>query len=452
MNQYLKHELHHFLTEHLNPDKPVLLALSGGPDSLALLYLLLECQKKRPFALNLAHVDHGWREESEQEAKQLHELALHLHLPFHLKKLNPRELHGNLEMVCREERLKFFRELAERYQYQAVILAHHADDQAETVLKRLLEGADLSCMGGLQKKTEMHGLHLWRPWLNITKAAILSWLQQHNHTPFFDRTNCDPKFLRGRFRTQIIPYLAEKFGKEISSNLCHLGEEVQELKHYLSTRVDPFLARLEAGSMGVLLDLSQHCPQESVEIKYLLRQLAKQEGLTLSREIVDTMCAHIISGKGNRHVTAGSKTICLDRRRIFILHHRVETLPPPLLLQEGTHQYGPWHITVSCRSHPVQCHAMGWKCAWSGKSEISLPADTYHLGPAVMYAPYPGSRSSISKWWTNEKVPAFLRHCMPVIWRNDQIYHELLTGRFISNRQVEQQQQVSWLHVSLSWS
>lgn len=451
MNHRLKHTVYHFLSEHLDPEKPVLLGFSGGPDSLALLYLLLECKKKKSLQLALAHVDHGWREESGDEAQQLQELAIKLHLPFHLKKLNPDALHGNLEAACREERLKFFKELAECHHYQAVILAHHADDQAETVLKRILEGANLSCAGGLKEKSELHGLPIWRPLLGITKATILNWLEERNHIAFTDKTNFDARFLRGRFRTQIIPYLAEMFGKEISGNLCHLGDEVQELTLYLSSRIEPFLKPLEVGRMGTFLDLSQDCPQEAVEIKYLLRQLMKQEGLTLSRELVEAACGLIISGQGNRQITVGKKSIHIDRRRIFIAHQSVDVLPPPLLLQEGSYDYGPWHISVVSKHNLEPCQSMGWKSAWNGGVEVSLPADTYHLAPAAMQAPYPGNHTSISKWWTNEKIPAFLRHRVPVIWRGDHIYHEFLTQRSILRQQVEKCQPTHWLHICLKY-
>ena len=133
-------------------------------------------------------------------------LANELKLPFHLKTLNPQTLVGNLEAACRNERLKFFKELSKQHGYQAVILAHHADDQAETVLKRVFEGADLTCMGGLKEKSEINGLSVWRPLLNVSKNDVLIWLQQHGHVAITDKTNLDPKYLRGRCRIQIIPY------------------------------------------------------------------------------------------------------------------------------------------------------------------------------------------------------------------------------------------------------
>ena len=452
MNHSLKDSVTQFLNTHLNPDKPVLLGFSGGPDSLALLHLLLECKQQKPLQLALAHVDHGWREESAAEAQQLHTLAVQLNIPFHLKTLNPKKLEGNLEAACREERLKFFKELAERHQYQAVILAHHADDQAETVLKRVFEGADLSCMGGLKAKSEIYGLPIWRPLLNIPKNTIVTWLEKQGHIAITDKTNLDAKFLRGRCRTQIIPYLNETFGKEIAGNLCHLGAEAQELTHYLASRISLYLARVEVGGMGTFLDLSHDCPQEPVELKYLLRQLMHQEGGTPSREVVEVACGLILSGKSGRYITVGKRTIHLDRKRIFIEHQQVEqALPPRLLLQEGAHHYGPWQLTVVMKEKSEVSQSLGWKSAWYGRLEAFFPVDTYHLGPAVMHAPYPGNQSSISKWWTNEKAPTFLRQRVPVIWLGDRIYHEFLTDRTVGQRFAESNLPKHWMQVNLKY-
>ena len=140
-----------FLNSRCDWSRPVLIGLSGGPDSMALLHLLRECAQKKDLRIGVAHVNHCWRAESSYEAAQLEELVKNLGYSFHLKVLNPSELTGNLEDACRRERLAFFNELTHAYGYQAVILGHHRDDQAETVLKRFLEGASLVNLKGMEE-------------------------------------------------------------------------------------------------------------------------------------------------------------------------------------------------------------------------------------------------------------------------------------------------------------
>ncbi|MCH9703393.1 MAG: tRNA lysidine(34) synthetase TilS, partial [Chlamydiae bacterium] len=122
---------------------PLLLALSGGPDSMALLHLMRELN--HPF--EVAHIDHGWREKSAEEAEKLQTLV---NEPFHLKRLE--KFSQNAEDQARRARLNFFRELCEKRGLEGVLLGHHADDQAETVLKRLFEGARLTKLSGLERE------------------------------------------------------------------------------------------------------------------------------------------------------------------------------------------------------------------------------------------------------------------------------------------------------------
>lgn len=139
-----------FLFVHWDRKKPLLLGYSGGPDSKALLYALLECDA-RP---HLAHVDHGWREESRAEAEECRAEAIKLGLPFHTIRLDiPKK-----EDAARIARFSFFQSLYRTGPFQALLLAHQADDLAETVLKRTLEGAHLAFLGGMEAASRQFGM------------------------------------------------------------------------------------------------------------------------------------------------------------------------------------------------------------------------------------------------------------------------------------------------------
>src|SRR5581483_3757584 len=113
------------LKAHLKNEKPILLGLSGGPDSMCLLHLLLRLKEKNPINLHLVHVNHGWRKESNDEQKKLLELANSLSLPFHTKKCFPEKYEDNLEAESRKDRLDFFCTIAKEIDAQAVLTAHH---------------------------------------------------------------------------------------------------------------------------------------------------------------------------------------------------------------------------------------------------------------------------------------------------------------------------------------
>lgn len=406
-----------FLKEHYNPNKPVLLGLSGGPDSLALLHLLLECPD---INLGIAHIDHGWRGESQQEAEQLKQLATDLNLPFHFKRLDPTQLKGNLEAASRDERLNFFSDLCVDHGYQAVILGHQADDQVETVLKRVLEGASLPYLGGLTKVKEIGILTIWRPLVDVPKEQILAWLANKNLTAFHDYTNFDPKFLRGKFRTSILPFLNNEFGKDIQPSLQRIGAESHDLKSYLNDRIQPFLQKTIKSKYGLFLDLTE--PPHPYELKYLLRQLCEKENFFLSHTLLETTSNLILSGTGNKEIHMGPHTIHIDRNRIFITPNPWPDFTHSLPLTPGTHQINPWQITVT--PGPPIPPTTGWLNAWQGNLFIWLPNGDYTLAPP----PNPND-PHLSKMWTNHKVPAFLRQKIPVIYQNSQPICEFLSPK-----------------------
>ena len=238
MNQILLPLIKNFLDEHYIRGQPILLGFSGGPDSLALLHLLLECFEGKALNLHLAHVDHGWRKESGQQAEVLSQYARRLGLPFHLNVLKPAEKEEvNLEAKGREARLKFFFEIYEKINFQGLLLGHHQNDQAETVLKRIFESGNPLSLGGLKEICLIKEMPIWRPLLKVPKKILLEYLRQRNLIPIDDPTNRSLKFLRSRMRVEIFPELEKKFGKNISFSLSRLGNASQELADYLQKKL-----------------------------------------------------------------------------------------------------------------------------------------------------------------------------------------------------------------------
>jgi len=428
MNDPLLHAITVFLKKYSRIECPVLLAFSGGPDSTALLHVLLEYRKYQPLLkIALAHIDHGWRSESAREAAMIVEMGDELGLTIHLKTLDPKKLKGNLEAACREERLNFFKELCALHGYQAVFLAHHADDLAETVLKRVLEGASLSRFSGLNPQISMNGMLLWRPFLSISKARILTWLQERGLQGFEDSTNEDPKFLRGRFRTSIIPKLTMEFGKDIIPSLCRLSSEAAEVREYLDSRVEVYMRQVKRSKFCNYLDLNGKCPESPYEVKYLIRCLVEMEKGDISRDGLETAAHLLMEGAANKQVIFGSCVFHIDRQRIFLTKSTIQELPKQeVSLRVGeTVSFGLWSISVS--EETAQVKEDGWDNLLMGGARVLLPKGDYHLAISRGNDPYPRSLP-LSKWWTDSKVPAFLRRHVPVIYEGDTVVHEFLTG------------------------
>nr|WP_166157976.1 tRNA lysidine(34) synthetase TilS [Neochlamydia sp. AcF84]NGY95844.1 tRNA(Ile)-lysidine synthase [Neochlamydia sp. AcF84] len=416
----LEETLFNFLDIHANHQQPVLLGLSGGSDSLALFYLLIKYRNLKALNFAAAHVDHGWRAESKEEAHQLQHLAASMHVPIYLKDLNVAQLSGNMEEACRHERLAFFKNLCHQHGYQAVILGHHLNDQAETVLKKVLEGGSLPYLGGMIPVTDYQTLKLWRPLLSCSKSQIKQWLACNNYEFFEDKTNEDERFLRARFRQTIIPHLASTFGKKIEESLCRLGREAQELKNYLDGHLQGYLKDISKGPFGSYLNFQAHKACSEFEMKYLIRKVCESEGLKLSRHLIEQACKKIHAKAANCQLLAKDTWIYIDRGRLFVMSKPLVDFKEELFFDKvGKYFAGGWaiEVTESLDSDPS---VTGWQQAWMGHLSIQIPLGKYS---------FKRGNSSLDKWWTNAKIPAFMRYAFPTLWADDQIIYEFLAKR-----------------------
>lgn len=433
MNNPLLKTIQTFIKIHCFSESPVLLAFSGGPDSLALMHLLFEYRRDNPsFSFALAHVDHGWRPESAQEVKIIEEMAKKFQLVVHFKKLNPQGLQGNLEAACREERLQFFADLCIRHGYQGVMLGHHADDLAETVFKRVLEGVTLPYLCGMRAEIEMWGMKVWRPLLTVKKKELVDWLSSRGLQGFDDVTNSDPKFMRARLRTRILPELSKDFGKEVASALCQVSRESGELRDYMNDQIAHFLDKIEFGIMGGMLDLGgcEDFPQSLFEIKYLVRRFCELNEFLISRHALDDAAEMLMQRVANKSIEMGKKALYVDRRRLFIPNSQFEPLPKTsLVIQEGEVVFGRWRVSmIKLDNTSKRDDCSDWRKLWKDKGEIVLPIGEYEITVPDIKQLYV-QKISLGDWWSKYKVPTFLRMHVPVITRGSVVCHEFLTGK-----------------------
>ncbi len=413
-----------FLDHFCPPSQPLLLALSGGADSLCLFYCLLAYREQTALSFHVAHVDHGWREESQKEAHILKELTAHHQIPFHLKTLHPSLLEGNLEAACRKERYAFFSSLTALHSFQAVLTGHHMDDQAETVFKRLAEGADWSCWGGLRTEIRLAGLRVLRPLLDVSKEDIQAFMTRQAIDFFEDPSNREAKFLRSRMRETIFPWLNAHFGKKINKNFARIGGEVQELVDYFDQRLKNIAEHSIEGYLGSYWDLHSLLPSHLLEIKYLLRLISKQRGCVFSRLVIEQAAIALLLGRANQRFEGGKHCLYVDRKCLFLLSRSDEIRQEKSLrIEEGCFDWGNWKIRIEQGCFPLSSPS-SWKEGWVGRMDICLPLEGgYTLGFKEE------SLRSIKKRWNQAKVPAFLYDHFPLVWKERKVAHEFLTGK-----------------------
>lgn len=199
----------------------VLVAVSGGPDSVALLHLLARLKPELGLDLGVAHYDHGLRgEDSRSDAGFVAALAGRLDLPWHEGGGQVRDAarrdRVSLQMAARQLRLQFLRDTRDRHGYTRLALGHTADDQVELFWLRLLRGAGLEGLKGMWPATPEG---LVRPLLAVGKAVLLAWLEQEALPYRLDASNQSRAYLRNRVRLDLMPYLIRGYNPRLAQTI-----------------------------------------------------------------------------------------------------------------------------------------------------------------------------------------------------------------------------------------
>ncbi|HEY5999707.1 MAG TPA: tRNA lysidine(34) synthetase TilS, partial [bacterium] len=226
LRAFLAHAGRHGL---LPPGARVIAALSGGADSTCLLHLLLEARAPLGLQIEVAHVNHRLRgRAAERDAAAVERLARRNGLPFHLGLGRPftaaERRSASLQELARELRLGFLLRLARRRRAR-VALAHTADDQAETLLMRMLGGAGPPGLCGIPPAS--HGGLLVHPLLCARRAEIEAWLAERGLRWRTDRSNRSPRYLRNRVRHELLPLIARDYNPAIVGHLDRLARALR---------------------------------------------------------------------------------------------------------------------------------------------------------------------------------------------------------------------------------
>ncbi|MGM9971514.1 MAG: tRNA lysidine(34) synthetase TilS [Anaeroplasmataceae bacterium] len=188
----------------IEPNSSVVLALSGGVDSMVLLNILTSLNYK----VIIAHVNHKKRLESEDEEKEIKLLAKKLNLDIEV--LHLEHLDGNFQSKAHQKRYDFFINVAKKYNAKYIATAHHADDNIETILLNIMGGSNLYGYAGISKSLTIDGIKIIRPMLNISKSDIKAYALKHNIKYYEDISNSHDDYTRNRLRHHIIPKLKDE--------------------------------------------------------------------------------------------------------------------------------------------------------------------------------------------------------------------------------------------------
>ena len=219
----------------------VVVALSGGADSVALLSALLELG----YDCVAAHCNFHLRgEESNRDMRFAESLTEHLGVDLYVKEFNVRarmrETGESVEMACRELRYKWFFDLLDRDSAQAIAVGHHREDQAETFFLNLLRGTGLAGLAGMRYRTD----HVVRPMLDVSRAEIEKYLKKKGLKWIEDSSNLSDEYARNRLRNRVLPLVEEQFAGGLDSvlrTMAILRENEEVYSHLLRRAIEPYV-------------------------------------------------------------------------------------------------------------------------------------------------------------------------------------------------------------------
>lgn len=298
-----------FIDQHnlINKNDTIIVGLSGGPDSIFLLHLLLHLRVTHNLTLIAAHLNHEWRgAESDKEQEMCRMLCIEKSVTFVSEKLSNirqnKPYNGSKEEYARNSRRIFFEHIAQLHSAQSIALGHHAQDQQETFFIRLIRGTSLT---GLTCMKPHHNKYI-RPLLNTNKNDILAWLLHHSIPFAVDSSNTSPLYLRNRIRMSALPVLREcdqRFDSNFLSTLEQLHNDEQYLQRATHLTFEKIIKKFDEYNSPILLDISLFFTiDEALHKRLILHWLiAENVQFPTSRSFFNEIIRFMRSPKGGAH-------------------------------------------------------------------------------------------------------------------------------------------------------
>lgn len=286
-----------FIEKHhiFEPQDRVVVGVSGGADSVCLLFVLLELRKRIPLSLYVVHINHGIRDEAGEDASYVESLCKDRDIPFYLVKENVREMakeqHFSEEEMGRIVRYDAFYRIAEEVNAGKIAVAHNMNDKSETMLYNLFRGSGIKGLGSIRPVREK----IVRPILCLKRSEIEEYLLERGIRFCMDATNEKDDYTRNRIRHHILPYAEQEISGGSVEHVARAAEEMVEIDNYLMLQTDALKKKcVKKTNNGYIFDVEEIQKEHSVIRKRLLFELLME--LTPHRK--DITNAHVTALDG----------------------------------------------------------------------------------------------------------------------------------------------------------
>ena len=379
-----------FITEQelVQPGDEVICAVSGGADSVALLFALYLLKEKLQIRLSAAHFNHHLRgAESDQDQAFVEDFCSRYDIPLYKGGAAVETGPKGLEAAARDARYGYLKTLPGR-----IATAHTADDNAETVLMHLIRGTGLKGLGGIAPKSGK----LIRPMLTVTRQDVMAFLQEWNLPHVEDQSNHTDQFLRNRLRHHVMPLLNRE-NPRLAENVSAMAMQLRQEEHYLSRQVEL------TDRVSVLREMDPALRNRALE-SFLRQQGVKEP----QREQIQLLkCLVFSNNPSARGAFPGGITIGREYDRLLRLPQ--EELPDTAQLTLGSQKLPQWKMEIHVsQAQSLEQGKTVFTVQPEGKIVVRsrLPGDRIRL---------PGGSKTLKKLFIDEKIPAWERPFLPVL-------------------------------------
>ncbi len=426
-----------YIAEHrlLEQGERVVVAVSGGPDSLCLLHLLQRLAPALQLKLIVAHLNHRFRPEARAEAARVARTARRLGLTFIGAAVDVPAccFAGGLsaQVAARIVRYRFLLQTARRFRASAVAVGHHMDDQAETVLFHFLRGTGPEGLAGMLPRRPLGSVHLIRPLLCVTRTQIEAYCRRYRLEPSLDASNLEPIYTRNRMRLELIPHLKERYNPRLAEALFRLGAQAAADREYLRRQARHAFLQLahREGAGRVILPVSGLLALPAAlrgrVARLTLRTMipARKAGWVQVRRLLD-LCA---SSRPAAMSLPGGGMARFAYGRLVIVSSRKEPGEPPE------------PVILPVPGKVVLSWAGGWISAWPAfPDELDWPPPSVRAyldrdllpGPLLVRTRWRGARfyplgaagpKRLKKFLIDAKIPRERRDRLPLVTAGEEI-------------------------------
>lgn len=402
----------------------IILAVSGGPDSMALLYVMNKLKNHFKYNLTVAHVNHSLRPEADEEEGLVKKCSLNLGIPFYSHKADVKKIaqqeKKSIEEVGRIVRYQFFNQLLNELNADLIATAHHQDDNAETVLLNLLRGTGIKGLRGILPVNN----NLIRPLLGVSKSEIMDYIKENSIPYCIDESNYDPVYLRNKIRHELIPLLEKEYNPRIVEGLSKLaliareendfieGQTQQTFKEVLLSKTDSTI-KLKAEFLSLLpMALCKRV------ILHALSELAGEEGWEAND--IDIIL-DLMTKSGSSKIVRLKKNVTVEKVYDELVFSTVQKakisfdylldIPGNIVLPTGE-EYLIKTVPVE-EFDPKDC------IAYVDYDKCNLPLHFRSRKPGDVFSPYGlHGRKKLKDFFIDLKIPSSKRDEIPLLTGN----------------------------------